>query len=97
MTGHFHQDTIGYLTRPSGDPKQLVLNVTCGSSVYGGSTYKYLADCSDVPRNQKDATQDAFNVYGIDRTAKCVRVARIGANLNHAMSERNYMIIPYAD
>ena len=96
MTGHFHQDTVGYLTRPAGDPKQLVLNVTCGVCVYGGSTYKYLADCSDLSRNPQDASQDAFNVYGIDRTAKCVRIARVGANINQEMSERNFMVIPYA-
>ncbi len=100
MTGHFHQDTIGYNPRPSGDPKQLVLNITCGCSAYGGisgGSYKYLADCSDMPRNQKDSTQDAFNVYGIDRTNKNVRVARIGSNLNNALEKRDVMIIPYAD
>lgn len=97
MTGHFHQDTIGYNPRPSGDPKQLVLNVTCGCSVYGGSSYKYLADVSDIPRNQKDSTQDAFNVYGIDRENKQIRVARIGSNLNSAFEARDFMVIPYAD
>ena len=97
MTGHFHQDTIGYLTRNNGDPKQLVLNVTCGCSVYGNGTYKYLADCGDLPRNQKDATQDAFNVYGIDRANKSVRVARIGANCTSGFDLRDYMTIPYAD
>lgn len=96
MTGHFHQDTVGYQPRPSGDPKQLVLNVTCGCSVYGGGSYKYLADCSDLPRNPKDATQDAFNVYGIDRTAKTVRIARVGSTMNSAFELRDHMIIPYA-
>lgn len=95
MTGHFHQDTIGYNPRPSGDAKQLVLNVTCGCSIYGGSTYKYLAECSDLPRNTFDATQDAFNVYGIDRANKVVRVARVGSNLNNAFEIRDYMAIPY--
>lgn len=97
MTGHFHQDTIGYAPRPVGDPKQLVLNITCGVSAYGGSSYKYLADCSDMPRNQMDATQDAFNIYGIDRATKTVRVARIGSNMNQLMEERNFMVIPYAE
>lgn len=95
MTGHFHQDTIGYNPRPVGDPKQLILNITCGCSLYGGSTYKYLADVSDLPRNSLDATQDAFNVYGIDRTNKVVRVARVGANLNNNFEIRDYMAIPY--
>lgn len=97
MTGHFHQDTIGYNTRPEGDPKQLILNVTCGCSMYGMGNYKYLADCSDIPRNPKDATQDAFNVYGIDRANKAIRVARVGSTINYEYAMRDYMIIPYAD
>ena len=105
MTGHFHQDTIGYnsILEGEGDnrinvlrePKQLILNVTCGCAVYGNGNYKYLADCSDIPRNNCDATQDAFNVYGIDRLHKTVRVARVGSNLNWALEPRDYMIIPY--
>lgn len=97
MTGHFHQDTVGYLTRPAGDPKQLVLNVTCGCSVYGGSSYKYLADVSDLPRNQQDSTQDAFNVYGIDRQRKCVRIARVGSSCTFNMDFRDSLAIPYDD
>lgn len=95
LTGHAHADQICYL--PDTANKQLMLNIICTASLYGGASYPYLSDVSDVGRNSMDSTQDAFNVYVIDRANKLVKVVRIGSNLTYNMSERKYMEIPYAD
>lgn len=93
MVGHFHSDAITYTS--STVNKLLVLNVTCTNSIYGGETYPYLADVSDLHRNNKLQSQDAFNLYAIDRSSKVVHVVRVGANTPYTMSERQYMAIPY--
>lgn len=95
MTGHFHQDSVCYV--PGTTNKQLMLNIICTAAVYGGSTYPYLCDLSDLPRNGDDATQDSFNVYVIDRDSKQVRIVRIGSDITYKMTERRTMVIPYAD
>lgn len=95
LTGHFHQDSICYV--PNTVNKQLMLNVVCTTSVYGGSEYPYLADISDLGRNSLDSSQDAFNVYVVDRDNKLVKVIRVGQNKTYQMHERKYMEIPYAD
>ena len=96
LTGHFHQDSICYV--PGTAQKQLMLNVTCTNALQGYTgNYAYLADICDVTRNKNDQTQDAFNIYVIDRDAKMVKVVRIGSNLTPGMVERQYMEIPYAD
>ena len=95
LTGHFHQDSICYV--PNRANKQLMLNVTCTNAIYGGSSYPYLADIQDQGRNNMDSTQDAFNMYVIDRDNKTVKVIRIGNNVTYQMKERKYMEIPYAE
>ena len=94
MCGHLHQDSVYYV--PNRDNLQLVLNVTCAVPMYGGTRYPYLADCSDLVRNAHDETMDAINAYGIDRTNKKVRVARIGADATYKLTYRDWMEIPYA-
>ena len=74
-----------------------MLNVTCANAVYGGSAYPYLADLQDLGRVNTDSTQDAFNIYVIDRDNKIVKVVRIGSNITYDMKERKYMEIPYAE
>ena len=95
LTGHFHQDSICYV--PSRTNKQLMLNVTCTTCVYGGSSYPYLADIQDQGGNYFDSSQDAFNVYVIDRDNKTVKVVRIGSDITYDMDDRKYMEIPYSD
>lgn len=95
LTGHFHQDSICYL--PGTVNKQLMLNVVCTNSIYGGSAYPYLADIQDIGRCNSDSTQDAFNMYVIDRDTKTVKVIRVGSNITYEMHERKFMAIPYAD
>ena len=93
MVGHFHADAITYTSTTNN--KLLVLNVTCTNSIYGGEEYPYLADVSDLHRNGRTSSQDAFNVYTIDRDSKIVHVVRIGANTTYNMENRQYMAIPY--
>lgn len=95
INGHEHIDMVGYLHGTT--HRQLNLNVCCGVAIYG-TTYKYLANNSDLPRGDKGSTQDAFNVYSIDRNAKTVRIAKVGSNLSgYDLQERKYMTISYAE
>lgn len=94
VNGHFHTDNIGYIT--DAEHLQLNLNVNCGVSIYG-ATDVWLANNSDLPRDAWGSTQDCFNLYAIDRGAKVVRVAKVGSNMTANLTERKYMVIPYAD
>lgn len=93
ITGHEHEDCIGYNAETTN--KQLMLNITCGVGIMGGSVE--LSNDSDLGRDGKGQSQDAFNIYAIDRVNGTVRIARVGANINNQMKERKYMIIPYKD
>jgi hypothetical protein len=95
LTGHIHCDSTGYVQDTT--HKQLMLNVICTNAIYGGAANPYLTDLNDMGRNRDDATQDAFNVYVIDRGNKAVKIVRIGANMTYDLKERKYMVIPYAD
>ena len=95
VTGHVHMDLITYLSGTT--QKQLMLNVTCGISAYGGASYRYLANANDIPRNNTDASQDAFNVYVIDRDNGVVKVVRFGSNRKYNNETRQYMEIPYKE
>lgn len=87
--GHLHGDFIGYLNDTVN--KQLVLNIVCGNAFTGS----YRDGLSDLPRQSGTVCEDAFNIYGIDRDLKAVKVARVGSNVNYKMEDRNFMIIPY--
>ena len=95
MVGHWHADAITYV--PTTVNRQLMLNVTCTNALYGGAAYPYLAETSDIKRNGRTSTQDAFNLYIIDRDNKKVKVVRIGANRTYTMAEREFAEYPYAD
>lgn len=94
LTGHFHQDSIGYV--PGTEEKQLQLNVVCTIPHVGGTPYPYLADLCDIGRNPDTAAQDAFNLYVIDRENQAVKVIRAGSSWTDALTERRVMTIPYA-
>lgn len=95
VNGHIHADLVGYVAGATN--MQLNLNVSCGVAIYG-STYQGLANLSDVPRGCVGATQDAFNIYAIDRSSKTVRIARVGSNVSgYDLEERKFMAIPYAE
>ena len=95
LTGHYHEDSICYV--PGTTNKQLMLNVTCTNSLYGGTDYPYLCDVSDLGRNRDDTTQNSFNVYVVDRANGTVKVTRVGSNKNQDMNLRDYMEISYKD
>lgn len=101
LCGHEHLDSVGYYTGYDGSTqgkyKQLVLNVTCGTGVYGTSSYRYLANNSDLPRGTKGATQDSFNVYVLRRDIKSVAVARIGSHYTYDGMDRDKCVIAYSD
>lgn len=94
VCGHEHLDWVGLVSNTTN--RQLILDVTCGVALYG-TDYPYLANISDLPRGGNGVTQDAFNIYGIDRVHKTVRVARVGSNITSEAKDRKCMIIPYAD
>lgn len=94
LTGHIHEDSICYLPTTH---KQLMLNICCAVAMNGGSSYPYLADDCDITRTPYGKTQDAMNVYTIDRGSKTVRITRIGGTKTYEMNVREYMAIPYAD
>lgn len=92
MSGHRHTDFVGY--RSGTTNRQLVLNITTAQSLYGFVHYSK-ANNGDLPRGGKGACEDAFNVYGIDRTAGTVRIARVGSNMTSSLKKREVMVIPY--
>ena len=106
MCGHYHADAISYV--PSTTNKQLLLNCTTTNSWtnmkkegLGSNTLSfnnpYLAELCDLQRMDGTPSQDAFNVYVIDRENKAVKVVRIGSNRTDTMDIRDFMVIPYAD
>lgn len=96
MVGHRHEDNVGYYTKyAESHQTQLCLGVVCGTGMYGDASHAAWANQSDLMRGDIGVTQDAFNVYGIDREKGEVRIARIGATVTERMEVRDYMIIPY--
>lgn len=95
VNGHLHADIIGYVADARN--LQLNLNVCTGNAAYGPTSYTGNANLSDLPRGCTGSTQDCFNIYVIDRATKTVRIARVGSNITGNLTERKYMVIPYAD
>jgi len=95
VTGHRHYDAIGYVHDTT--HTQLQCNVPSCFALYGTSSYDYYAELSDCVRGGKGMSQDAFNLYCIDRDTKTLRVARIGSNMTGSMTDRKFIIIPYAN
>jgi hypothetical protein len=86
LNGHYHADFIGYLDGTV--HKQLVLNIAIGSA-------KLEEYVNDLPRWHGTPCEDVFNLYGIDRVHKVVKVARVGSNTNYMFEKRDFMVIPY--
>jgi hypothetical protein len=102
INGHEHYDRIGYLPTTQ---KQLNLNAVCTNAwtnmnINGapGTSYPEYNEGNDLAREIGTDTEDAFNVYVIDRARKMVRIARIGSSVPALASvERDFMAIPYAE
>lgn len=98
VTGHQHIDWVGLVDKRINGitNRQLMLNVV-STCVLGTDADPYAANLSDLSRDSVGSTQDAFNIYGIDRINKTVRIVRVGSNINFEGKERKFMIIPYAN
>lgn len=103
ISGHMHRDAIYYVDGVT--TKQLMLNAICSNAWShrntdgtSGSSYPYYNELTDLPRVIGDYTENALNIYAIDRTRKSVRIARIGSDMPYNLIEkRDCMVIPYAD
>lgn len=95
LTGHRHRDNVGYAYGATS--RQLVINVVCGNCHYPRVTALSGSEGCDIPRGDRGATQDAFNVYAIDRKAGNVKLARVGSYINFEAIERRFLIAPYRD
>ena len=95
LNGHIHQDRVGYVNATGITSRQLNINITSGN---GHPTYASgygFGGVDDIPRRGTGATQDAFNVYAIDRANKQVRILRIGSNVKKDFTMRDYLIVDY--
>lgn len=95
LSGHIHHDRVGYYSGTQ--HKQLNLIVTSANAIVTSRSGYAFGDEDDLARFGKGVTQDAFNVYSIDRDRKEVRIMRVGADLTYDFEPRDYMVIPYAD
>lgn len=94
VVGHRHEDWIGKYEKSA--HLQISLGITCGSAICSSNYYYGFSNQSDLPRNQgRGAMQDAVNVYGIDRDAGVIKVARIGSDVTELMDLRDFMTISY--
>ena len=91
--GHEHSDRIGYA--PNVTNIQLVIDICCGVALSNPIDYPYLAGISDMPRGGIGAVQDSFNIYTVDRDGGCIRIARVGSNMDSYCNIRDFMVIPY--
>lgn len=99
ICGHEHLDLIGEYNRSSYglNHRQLVLNTTCATALYGSDSYPYLNNMSDLPRGGIGVVQDAITIYAIDRKNHEVRIARCGSRFSNKFVERNCMTVRYID
>lgn len=95
ITGHRHKDNVGYVDGATN--KQLLFNIVSGNCHYPRYSSFSFAEGCDIPRGDRGATQDAFNVYAIDRKSGAVKVGRVGSDFTYEGVERKFLIAPYKD
>jgi len=93
LCGHRHKDNIGYIDNAVNP--QLVLNIASSNCHYQRYAGLAFATEEDIPRGDRGVTQDAFNVYAIDRINKVVKIARVGSGVNFEGIERRFLIASY--
>lgn len=86
INGHNHGDYIGTSSKYE---NQIYLNVCAGNRAYG--------DVSDLQRQNGEKSEDAFNVYVIDKDHKLIKVVRVGSDVNDIMQNRKTAVYSYAD
>lgn len=89
LAGHRHKDIISY---PTEYPNQLIVTV-CQASP--DRYYPSTITTSDLERTTGTATADAFNVVTVDTINHCVKIVRVGADLNTFMRPRDYTCYDY--
>lgn len=86
IIGHTHRD---YITKGKDDySNQLGLIIDC---LNRDQCNQY----SDLQRENGTLSQDLANLYFIDTTIKCIKIIRIGANMDHYLRPKNYLTINY--
>ena len=90
INGHTHRDFIGYVA--DCENNQLNCNVCSTSPLSQTTGY---GNKSDIYRDANGVSQDAFNVYTIDRYNHRLGVCRIGSNLSLNLIDRKVMWYDY--
>jgi hypothetical protein len=90
LNGHTHRDFIGYVA----DCENNQLNCNLCSTTPLSQTTGY-GTKSDIYRDANGVSQDAFNVYTIDRYNHRLGVCRIGSNLSLNLIDRKVMWFSY--
>ena len=95
ICGHEHSDFIGYITDSTN--KQVIMIETCTRANFGMLPNLVVTNSSLLPRDYNGAVQDAFNVYGFDKTKQNIKIAKIGSTRTVTGVERNFLKIPYVE
>lgn len=84
ISGHSHGDYVRYL---SAYPDQLSITMTCSGCK--PEDYHNIGDeCSDLPRIPGTISEDAVNLYVLDKKNKKITIVRYGACVNDLFEER---------
>lgn len=81
ICGHVHFDTVQY---NSNYPKQMFVAVT---NALLSSSY------SDSDRVLGDKSQDAFNILCADKSAKLIKIIRVGCDRDHLMRHMGTLVV----
>lgn len=90
LSGHRHKDI---LVTPTDYPNQLIVMI-CQASP--NRTYPSTLTTGDLERTTDTATADAFNYVTIDTVNSCLKIARVGADLNTFMIPRETVCYNYS-
>lgn len=83
LSGHTHEDFIGTVNNHT---DQIQIIISCAN------TSNQFSDCA---RTEATKTQDLFNVFTVDGTAKLIKLIRVGATMDKFMRKRETLCINY--
>ena len=84
LSGHTHEDFIGVVKEHT---NQIQIIISCANT---SNTF------SDCARTNLTKTQDLFNVFTVDGTAKLIKLIRVGATMDKFMRKRETLCINYS-
>jgi hypothetical protein len=93
LHGHHHTDQVGYINGSTN--MQLAVCLCSSNSIIFKSA---ISTCEGQDFNRNGGvggTQDAINVYCIDRARKELRIAKIGATRTVELKRRDVIALPY--